>query len=434
MSSECSSGCQSGWTIYLVHSSDDQSALSHKHGGGCFRPEVEEEEEEEDLSMVSDASSWPPHFDGAGYCCVFSAPVPTDDGGEKGGAAGEQQPQIQHAVLEDTASSQLCSNTNKAGILSLSTFARSLNLFLIILFASCYQSKRPMEELLDSSSCDLSTTQSKVHLNLSFYYEPFLFSVSIHNIGRVLQAKPTSTTPRQGSRKQRRKEYSEARRDLFSVLSAPCSDSSLPTPDPQTFSLLLWRQGVNWRENPPDVSGEGLQEHTPLKFLCQAGGISASGYASDTETKGANLKHHKIRMMASSPSFKQCARAIRAIILLALVLAAEHMTLTPSYLNCCYIYVGMYAVCLLHSVGSWPEEGAHGKPPLAVDVYRSIDKDAIVAEEAVKHPLRHRLIVSPGVPWVVQRHVEAAAVARSDILGLWHPFFPICSSGQTSVH
>ncbi|XP_042414792.1 uncharacterized protein LOC122003876 isoform X2 [Zingiber officinale] len=216
MSSECSSGCQSGWTIYLVHSSDDQSALSHKHGGGCFRPEVEEEEEEEDLSMVSDASSWPPHFDGAGYCCVFSAPVPTDDGGEKGGAAGEQQPQIQHAVLEDTASSQLCSNTNK--------------------------SKRPMEELLDSSSCDLSTTQSK--------------------------AKPTSTTPRQGSRKQRRKEYSEARRDLFSVLSAPCSDSSLPTPDPQTFSLLLWRQGVNWRENPPDVSGEGLQEHTPLKFLC----------------------------------------------------------------------------------------------------------------------------------------------------------------------
>ncbi|XP_042410683.1 uncharacterized protein LOC122000295 isoform X2 [Zingiber officinale] len=129
MSSECSSGCQSGWTIYLVHSSDEQSSLSHKLGAGCFRPE------EEDLSMVSDASSWPPHFDGAGYCCVFSAPVPTDDGGEKGGAAGEQQPQIQHAVLEDTASSQLFSNTNK--------------------------SKRPMEELLDSSSCDLSTTQSK---------------------------------------------------------------------------------------------------------------------------------------------------------------------------------------------------------------------------------------------------------------------------------
>ncbi|THU64348.1 hypothetical protein C4D60_Mb01t25550 [Musa balbisiana] len=39
MSSDCSSGCQSGWTAYL-----------------------EEEEEEEDLSMVSDASSGPPQL------------------------------------------------------------------------------------------------------------------------------------------------------------------------------------------------------------------------------------------------------------------------------------------------------------------------------------------------------------------------------------
>ncbi|XP_074576080.1 uncharacterized protein LOC141832474 [Curcuma longa] len=134
MSSECS-GCQSGWTIYLVHSSDDQSSqLSHKHGGR-FQPEEEEEEEEEeeDLSMVSDASSWPPHFDGDGYC---SAPAAPTDGGKKRRAAAEQPPKLQHAVLEDTASSsQLFSNINK--------------------------SKRPVQELQLDSSCDLSTTQSK---------------------------------------------------------------------------------------------------------------------------------------------------------------------------------------------------------------------------------------------------------------------------------
>lgn len=116
MGSECNSGCQSGWTIYLVHSSDEQSSLTHKRGG-CFQTE----EEEEDLSMISDASSWPPHLDGTGYCCIFSAPVPTDDG--KKGRAAAEQPQKQHAVLEDTASSQLFRNTNKA--CSLSTFARS---------------------------------------------------------------------------------------------------------------------------------------------------------------------------------------------------------------------------------------------------------------------------------------------------------------------
>ncbi|XP_047319599.1 protein SOB FIVE-LIKE 5-like [Impatiens glandulifera] len=64
--SECSSGCESGWTVYL-----EQSCLSpypsnisrgkqlqlddHHHHG-------EYEEEDEDMSMVSDASSGPPHF------------------------------------------------------------------------------------------------------------------------------------------------------------------------------------------------------------------------------------------------------------------------------------------------------------------------------------------------------------------------------------
>ncbi|KAI7738080.1 hypothetical protein M8C21_010292 [Ambrosia artemisiifolia] len=46
-SESCSSGCESGWTLYLEH--------SHKN--------EEEKEEEDDMSMVSDASSGPQqHF------------------------------------------------------------------------------------------------------------------------------------------------------------------------------------------------------------------------------------------------------------------------------------------------------------------------------------------------------------------------------------
>ncbi|XP_020682519.1 uncharacterized protein LOC110099649 [Dendrobium catenatum] len=55
--SECSSGCQSGWTLYLCQSHDSPSTSTLPSGG-----EVSvHEDEEEDLSMLSDASSGPPH-------------------------------------------------------------------------------------------------------------------------------------------------------------------------------------------------------------------------------------------------------------------------------------------------------------------------------------------------------------------------------------
>ncbi|GLU03366.1 hypothetical protein SLE2022_205680 [Rubroshorea leprosula] len=71
MASEYSSGCESGWTLYL-----EQSSVSARQpefdqiDGVCEkykekRSHVVEEvddEEEEDSSMVSDASSGPPHF------------------------------------------------------------------------------------------------------------------------------------------------------------------------------------------------------------------------------------------------------------------------------------------------------------------------------------------------------------------------------------
>lgn len=57
-SSECSSGCESGWTMYFNHTNDDGLIEDGRKYG------LEQVEEAEDLSMISDASSGPPHFRG----------------------------------------------------------------------------------------------------------------------------------------------------------------------------------------------------------------------------------------------------------------------------------------------------------------------------------------------------------------------------------
>ncbi|KAK1276777.1 hypothetical protein QJS04_geneDACA001739 [Acorus gramineus] len=110
--SECSSGCESGWTTYLDNSSTKvtpTTSPSLKSGGGvwpCKKSSVVVEEEEEDLSMVSDASSGPPLFFheeevvvvGEEGCYGFKRR--RVDGGR------EQMPEQQgHNPLDDTASS-----------------------------------------------------------------------------------------------------------------------------------------------------------------------------------------------------------------------------------------------------------------------------------------------------------------------------------------
>ncbi|KAI4295782.1 hypothetical protein L6164_035792 [Bauhinia variegata] len=68
--SECSSGFESGWTLYLEHSFPNGSHRDTRFvdGNGDFYDEhrekrvKDEDAAEEDLSMVSDASSGPPHF------------------------------------------------------------------------------------------------------------------------------------------------------------------------------------------------------------------------------------------------------------------------------------------------------------------------------------------------------------------------------------
>ncbi|OIW06891.1 hypothetical protein TanjilG_19540 [Lupinus angustifolius] len=116
LASEWSSGCESGWTLYLEHSyrgSDasysDEFYEDHKDKGT-----KEQEYEEEDLSMVSDASSGPPHIpydeaylneeeNNGGFYSESNA-VNLPKSGKKKQKVKENQ-QLLPSFLHDTASS-----------------------------------------------------------------------------------------------------------------------------------------------------------------------------------------------------------------------------------------------------------------------------------------------------------------------------------------
>lgn len=132
LASECSSGCESGWTLYLEQSFLSQHpSASHRGNSNGFCEEYKEkrcsysneddEEEEEDQSMVSDASSGPPHFneDEVYNGCFYppSKDVKTLKFGgkkqkikEKGRCGVQDQQQQQPSFLDDTASSPFLQN------------------------------------------------------------------------------------------------------------------------------------------------------------------------------------------------------------------------------------------------------------------------------------------------------------------------------------
>ncbi|GMH16468.1 hypothetical protein Nepgr_018309 [Nepenthes gracilis] len=110
-----SSGCESGWTVYFEEFSlpenQWQGDNSNRHGNENYRVNpIREEEDEEDLSMVSDASSGPPHFqeyyDQSGDYCS-----PSETGSKKSDKRGKKKGKEQrakhqqHSSLDDTASS-----------------------------------------------------------------------------------------------------------------------------------------------------------------------------------------------------------------------------------------------------------------------------------------------------------------------------------------
>ncbi|KAF7041400.1 hypothetical protein CFC21_051201 [Triticum aestivum] len=118
-SSECSSGCQSGWTTYL---DDDTSSYSRGgstarlHGGKgqrCRSSCRSEDAEEDDLSMISDASSGPRHQYSAGSDEGAAAQANAQRAERRRRTAepaaarrqGKMAAAVASTLLEDTASS-----------------------------------------------------------------------------------------------------------------------------------------------------------------------------------------------------------------------------------------------------------------------------------------------------------------------------------------
>ncbi|KAI3753022.1 hypothetical protein L2E82_25066 [Cichorium intybus] len=135
--SECSSGCESGWTLYLEHSMYPSHSLQNHNNVDDFvckkasftHKEEEQQEEEEDMSMVSDASSGPPHFQeqdecfnhnngGGGYCVYPPLPPLIDHhtNGKRKKIAKESKlhrnVQDFPSFLDDTASSPFFNFSN----------------------------------------------------------------------------------------------------------------------------------------------------------------------------------------------------------------------------------------------------------------------------------------------------------------------------------
>lgn len=118
---EGSSGCESGWTSYFEHEDSFLSSYrNQKSGNNYIRiDEDDDDDDEEDLSMVSDASSGPPHFCDEKYygnelssnALYIHAPsaATLNDGKSKKKHKHDPRPNYVHkqhiSFLDDTASS-----------------------------------------------------------------------------------------------------------------------------------------------------------------------------------------------------------------------------------------------------------------------------------------------------------------------------------------
>ncbi|KAH1267846.1 hypothetical protein HKD37_01G002911 [Glycine soja] len=110
LASQCSSGCESGWTLYLEHSFQLNHNASSHTTSQLFKDKQakKEEAEEEDLSMVSDASSGPPHLhlpDAQDNGSFYSASKAANLGKRSKKRQKVKENQHLPSFLDDTASS-----------------------------------------------------------------------------------------------------------------------------------------------------------------------------------------------------------------------------------------------------------------------------------------------------------------------------------------
>lgn len=138
--SQCSSsGCESGWTLYLEQSSHSKNQC-YSFGGEEYAERGaragNEEEEEDDLSMVSDASSGPRHyceddedcFDVNGcFCSPHLASELAQKSKKKNKIKEHVRNQQHNSYLDDTASSPVL-GFSKASSKNITSYLCVLNI------------------------------------------------------------------------------------------------------------------------------------------------------------------------------------------------------------------------------------------------------------------------------------------------------------------
>lgn len=111
--SECSSGCESGWTTYLDQFSDSTNPNMKNYVQNYEERGRNLVEDDEDLSMVSDASSGPPNLRVYGYASSVHEDIKKGKKKKKNSKSKEMMNMQQNFCLDDTASSPNLHNFNQ---------------------------------------------------------------------------------------------------------------------------------------------------------------------------------------------------------------------------------------------------------------------------------------------------------------------------------
>ncbi|KAF9668466.1 hypothetical protein SADUNF_Sadunf14G0006500 [Salix dunnii] len=175
------SGCESGWTSYLNQSTISKNQYQGFDGfvdGDCARVE---DEQDEDLSMVSDASSGPPHCrEDDEFCC--DKPARKSKNKKKSREHGRSQ---QYSYLDDTASSPALSKASCSKEIICSSHLSHTNIEFYIfkhgflIFMQKVNNEGPTEHAPEFSQ-GFSATHLKVLVGVPFFSDLFPPFLSTH--------------------------------------------------------------------------------------------------------------------------------------------------------------------------------------------------------------------------------------------------------------
>ncbi|XP_027362390.1 uncharacterized protein LOC113870001 [Abrus precatorius] len=178
LASECSSGCESGWTLYLEHSFHlNHNASSHRpsqfiEDDGFYDQEKDkkaknEDAEEEDLSMVSDASSGPPHFPDAQDNAHFHSSSKAAKLAKRS-KKKQKVRENQHlpSFLDDTASSPLFDfSMNNATVTNQQTSTESMLDYSQGFSATYFEERSSLQDHFGFFQVQPSLSENEVHNN-----------------------------------------------------------------------------------------------------------------------------------------------------------------------------------------------------------------------------------------------------------------------------